>query len=77
MQWLAVNVFLLILILVGAGSFWLLGAGVKALSLDDEVERWLLFVAGVIAIFASYYAGKALHGAADALQRRRSRRDSP
>lgn len=73
MQWVAVNVFLLILILVGAGVFWLLGAGVKALSFDDEIERWLLFVAGTIAIFSSYYAGKFLHDAADRLLRRRHR----
>lgn len=70
MQWLAVNLFLLFLILVGAGVFWLLGAGVRSLSLDDEVERWLLFIAGVFAIFASYYAGKFLHDAADRMQRR-------
>ena len=40
------------------------------LSLDDEVERWLLFIAGVFAIFASYYAGRFLHNAADRMQRR-------
>ena len=73
MQWLAVNVFLLILILVGAGVFWLLGAGVKSMSLDDEMERWLLLIAGTIAIFSSYYAGKFLHDAADRLLRRRRR----
>ncbi len=70
MQWLVVNLFLLFLILVGAGAFWLLGAGVRSLSLDDEVERWLLFIAGVVAIFASYYAGKFLHDATDRMQRR-------
>ena len=42
----------------------------QSLSLDDEVERWLLFIAGVFAIFASYYAGKFLHNAADRMQRR-------
>lgn len=61
MQWLAINLFLLLLILVGAGVFWLLGAGVKLLGLDEEIERYPLFMAGIAAIFASYYAGKFLN----------------
>lgn len=61
MQWIVVNLFLLFLILVGAGVFWLLGAGIKMLGLDEEIERYPLFLAAVAAIFASYYAGKFLH----------------
>ena len=71
--WLVVNVFLLAIILVGAAAFWLLGAGVRSLSLDDEIERWLLLIVGVVAIFASYYAGKFLHDTADRMQRRPKR----
>lgn len=61
LQWLAVNAFLLVIVLAGAGAFWLLGAGVKALSLDDESERWLLSVVSIASIFAAYYVGKWLH----------------
>lgn len=65
--WIAFNAFLLILILVGSGVFWLLGAGVKAMSLDDEIERWLLLTAGIAGIFSSYYTGKFLYRAASRL----------
>lgn len=61
MQWVAANLFLLVIVLAGAGAFWLLGAGVKALSLDDDYERWLLSVASIASIFAAYYVGKWLH----------------
>lgn len=71
--WLAVNVFLLAIILVGAAAFWLLGAGIKMLGLDEEIERYPLFLAAVAAIFASYYAGKFLHDAADRILSRRHR----
>jgi len=61
MQWLVANLLLLFLILVGAGSFWIMGAGIRLLGLDEEIERYPLFLAAVAAIFASYYAGKFLH----------------
>lgn len=72
--WLVVNAFLLAIILVGAVVFWLLGAGVKALSLDNELERWLFAVVAIISIFASYYFGKFLHDLAEGRYRRRSDR---
>lgn len=71
--WIAVNLFLLILILVGAGTFWLLGTGVKMMALDDDYERWMLAAVALASIFASYYAGKWLHNAADRLHSRRNR----
>lgn len=61
MQWLAANLFLLVIILAGAGAFWILGAGVKNLSLDEDSERWLLSLVAVASIFVAYYAGKWLH----------------
>jgi hypothetical protein len=70
MQWLAVNLFLLIMILAGAGAFWVLGAGVKALDVGEDFEPYLLGVVSVASIFACYYTGKFLHDLAD---RRRKR----
>jgi hypothetical protein len=70
MQWLAVNLFLLIMILAGAGAFWLLGAGVKAMNVGEDWEPYLLAVVAVASIFACYYTGKFLHDLAD---RRRHR----
>lgn len=61
LQWLAANLFLLVIILAGAGSFWILGAGVKNLSLDEDYERWLLSLVALASIFVAYYAGKWLH----------------
>jgi len=60
-QWIAANLFLLVIILAGAGVFWLLGAGVKSLSLDEDYERWLLSVVSIASIFAAYYVGKWLY----------------
>lgn len=74
MQWIAVNIFLLILILAGAGAFWLLGSGVRMLGLDEDSERWLLAVVALASIFASYYTGKFLHDLADDRYNRRRRR---
>ena len=61
MQWIAANLFLLVIILSGAGAFLLLGAGVKFLSLDEDYERWLLCLVAVASIFAAYYSGKFMH----------------
>lgn len=61
LQWIAANVFLLVIVLAGAGAFWLLGAGVKSFSLDEDYERWLLCLVSVASIFAAYYTGKLMH----------------
>ena len=54
MQWIVVNLFLLLLIGVGAGTFFVLGSGVKAMNLDSDVEPYFLAVVAVASIFASF-----------------------
>jgi uncharacterized metal-binding protein len=71
MQWIVVNLFLLLLIGVGAGTFFVLGSGVKAMNLDSDVEPYFLAVVAVASIFASYYTGKFLHDLADGCYRRK------
>lgn len=61
LQWLAANLFLLAIILAGAGSFWILGAAVKSMPVGEDFSNWLLSVAAVGSIFVAYYSGKWLH----------------
>lgn len=70
LQWLAVNLFLLVITLAGAGTFFVLGVVVKELHLDNDVEPYLLAVVAVTSIFASYYSGKLMHDLADGRYRR-------
>lgn len=71
LQWLAVNLFLLVITLTGAGTFFVLGAIVKELHLGSDVEPYLLAVVAVTSIFASYYTGKYLHGLIEGRHRRK------
>lgn len=69
--WIAVNAYLLVLILAGAGTFFVLGSGVKALDAGEDFEPYLLALVAVASIFASYYTGKFLHDLAEGRYRRK------
>lgn len=60
-DFLGANLFLLAVIGMGAGAFWLLGVAVVALVPDanDSGWPWLPPLAGAIA--AMYFGGRALH----------------
>lgn len=73
MQWIVVNLFLLVMILAGAGTFFVLGAGVKALHLGSDIEPYFLAVVAIASIFACYYTGKLMHGLIEGRHRSRSR----
>lgn len=69
MQWIAVNLFLLLLIGVGAGTFFVLGSLVKWAHVSTDLEPYLYSIVALASIFASYYCGKFLH---DLANRRKS-----
>lgn len=71
MAWLVVNLFLFVMILVGAGALWLLGSVVQSLELAPIIEQTLLGLSGIAAIMVSYYTGKLMHHVAE---RRRKHR---
>jgi hypothetical protein len=61
LAWLFVNLFLLLVVLVGAGAFWLLQSGVKALNYGGTIEIALTMLASIGAIFCAYYFACWLH----------------
>lgn len=69
--WLAVNAFLLVMVLAGAGTVFVLGSGVKAMHLDSDIEPYFLAVVAIASIFASYYTGKLMHDLAEGRYRRK------
>lgn len=56
--WLAVNLFLLVMVLVGAGLLWLSFVSIRALHLSIEVERTLMAFAAIASIVGAGLWGK-------------------
>lgn len=56
--WIAVNLFLFAMILVGAGLLWLSFLTIRALGLPIEVERLLMVAAAIAAIVGAGWFGK-------------------
>jgi uncharacterized membrane protein len=58
--WIAVNLFLLAMILVASGLLFFSLVSVRALELSDSVERQVMAVLAVLTLFATGYFGKWL-----------------
>jgi hypothetical protein len=61
--WIAVNLFLLLLIGTAAALLFLSLKSIQALGLDPAVERVLMAAAAIASLFATGTFGKALLGA--------------
>lgn len=59
---LAANAFLLAIILIGAGLFYVIGNGVQALGLPPDYEIYAWCVAILATVVGAYYASRWLHG---------------
>jgi len=58
--WLAVNLFLLVMVLIAAGMLYLSLASIRALALPDWVERSLVAFAAIAVLFATGMFGKVM-----------------
>lgn len=58
--WLAVNLFLLVMILVASALLFLSFASIRALGISPDLERWLMALAALATVIATGYFGKAL-----------------
>jgi hypothetical protein len=61
MQWLLANLFLLAIVLIGAGLLWLVGFLMWHFNLPPDDNPLLLMIGIVLALIAAYYIGKGLH----------------
>jgi hypothetical protein len=62
-QFLVVNLFLLLVVLIGAGSFFAYGIIVRGLGLSGDLEKWGMVAVAVASIFTAYAFGKMIHAA--------------
>lgn len=61
MSWIYVNLFLLAIGLIGAGSLWLLGYLMFTFGLKPDDHPMLLTLGAIGCLFLTYYAGKWMH----------------
>lgn len=61
MDFIFVNLFLLAIVLICAGSFFVLGSIVTAMHLSHDAEAWAFIAAGVLSLFITYYVSRWLH----------------
>lgn len=59
---LLANLFLLGIVAIVAGYLWLVGATLWFLGLPPDEHPAISMVAGIAALFATYYTSKWLHG---------------
>jgi arginine exporter protein ArgO len=70
MGWLLANLFLIGIVAISAGYFWLFGTGVKLLNPFESAEPYLFSVAAIAALVATYYTAKLLYAWTDRLHKR-------
>lgn len=70
-QFLLVNLFLLAVVLIGAGLLWALGASMYGLSLPPNDHPVLLLIGCVLCLIATYHLCKWLHGLLEKRLRKR------
>lgn len=61
MGWLMANLFLLAMVAVAAGYFWLLGTLVMLMNVHGSAHEMLLTLAAVASLVATYFTIKRLH----------------
>lgn len=61
-EFLGANAFLLAIVLIGAGLFFVFGQLVRALGLSHDSEIFAWCVAGLATLMGTYYAAKWLYG---------------
>lgn len=59
--WLGANAFLLAIALIAAGLISLELTIVRALGVSRDTERYIMAVAGVLALIGTYFIAKWLH----------------
>lgn len=74
LQWLFANLFLLGIVLLGAGLIWAVGALMWHFGLVPDDHPAILMLGMVLAIFATYYIGKHVYRFIDRRRFERSRR---
>ncbi len=72
MGWLLANLFLLSVVLTGAGYFWALGALVKWLALGEPIEPYAFAFVAVLSLLATYFTMKLAYGLIDRRMRRKA-----
>lgn len=72
-DWLLANLFLLSVVLVGAGYTFLFGATIKAIGFGPDFESTALGLSFIAALFATYYTMKWIHGLIERAVNRRAR----
>lgn len=60
LEWVAVNIYLLSIPIVGALAFFILGTLVKESDASVDLEFWLYAAVALTSIFATYYYAKAM-----------------
>lgn len=58
---LAANLFLLAVLVIGIACMWLAWSAVGLLHLSTDAEAWLILPAGAAALVATYYSCRSLH----------------
>lgn len=61
MQWLLANLFLLAIVLIGAGLFWLVGFTMWSFNLPPDDHPAILMIGAIASLFATYYVCKWLY----------------
>jgi hypothetical protein len=60
-DWMLANAFLLLIVLIGAGLFFVLFSLVRLLHLPLEYERYAMVAAALIDLVLTYFSVKRIH----------------
>lgn len=62
LDWILVNLFFLTIVLIGAGCTFLTFSVVRAAHLAADIEPWAFTIAAIVALVATGYITRWLHG---------------
>jgi hypothetical protein len=70
MGWILANIFLIGIVAIAAGYFWLFGSIVKLSEISADAEPYLFALAALVALIATYFTAKVLHALIEKLLRK-------